>query len=414
MKKIVKTLRVPSGMGWTQYNKQEKEAVCKLFDNPKNLFRYKGDGMSQCDLLEKEICELTGMKFALTVNSGTSALICGLIGLGIGPGDEVIIPGYTYIATATAVVNVGAVPVIAEIDESLSLDYDDVEKKITPYTKAIIPVHMQGVTCHMDKCMTLAEKHGLFVLEDSCQAVGGRFKGKFHGMISNGAAWSLNYFKTITSGEGGVFLTNDPKIFTRAAYTSDAGSPMWENQIYTDETLPPFTRCGFRAGEITSTVARVQVEKLMPMVTHTNNLKKLLISLLNEPINYKLQDYVDLDGDTGISFAMIINDEKTAKAMSELFIEVGLNVGSYNCDAGFPDRHIYKYWDSILTKTGHTDKGYPWKDPSYKGNVEYSPDMCPQLLDILGRTLRLSIGVMYKEQNIKEFAEAINFVDGII
>lgn len=410
MKKIIKTAHDEPAMGWQCYNNEEKEAIIKLFDTPKGLFRYSGDKMTQSDLLELEICELTGMKHAIAVNSGTSALICGLAALGIGPGDEVIIPGYTYIATAAAIVNVGAVPVIAEIDESLGLDIEDVKSRITPYTKAIIPVHMQGVAVHMDKIWGLAREHNLFVLEDSCQAVGGKYKGEYHGMYSSGATWSLNYFKTITAGEGGIFLTNDTRLYTRAAYASDAASPMWVSHMPNDVKIPPFTRAGYRISEITSTVARVQLKKLVPLVNHTNMLKKLLLSLLDEPINYRLQDIGDIDGDTGISLSIIINDKETALRMNALFDEVGLVIGSCYND-GFPDRHIYKYWDSILNKNSHNEKGYPWKDPAYKGNVEYSLDMCPKLLDILSRTLRVSIGSTYNEINIEEIAEAINFVD---
>lgn len=136
----------------------------------------------------------------------------------------------------------------------------------------------------------------------------------------------------------------------------------------------------------------------------------MLLQNLNEPIHYQRQHVDDPEGDCGISFAMIMESKEVAEKFSKALLEEGLSIGSvYN--QGFPDRHIYSYWDSVLTKTGATSKGYPWKDPAYKGNVEYSKDMCPRTLDILGRCLRLEIHMRMNEQNILEIAEAINKVD---
>jgi 8-amino-3,8-dideoxy-alpha-D-manno-octulosonate transaminase len=145
----------------------------------KNLFRYlKSEEDSFTFRFEKEFRKATGVEHALAVNSGTSALICALVGLGVSSGDEVIVPAYTYIATAAAVMAVRGIPVIAEIDNSLTLDPADVERKITPRTKAIIPVHMRGTPSRMDEIMKIAQKHNLVVIEDCAQANGGTYKGK--------------------------------------------------------------------------------------------------------------------------------------------------------------------------------------------------------------------------------------------
>ncbi|MFW6270173.1 MAG: aminotransferase class I/II-fold pyridoxal phosphate-dependent enzyme, partial [Bacillota bacterium] len=143
--KAIKTEIKEGGMGWTQIGEEEIEAVTELLKNPKKLFRYRGSEAGQCSLLEQELREKLGVKHALFVNSGTSALTCCLTAWEVGPGDEVIVPAYTYIATPASVVDVGAVPVIAEIDDSLGLNPEDVKKKITSHTKAIIAVHMQGI-----------------------------------------------------------------------------------------------------------------------------------------------------------------------------------------------------------------------------------------------------------------------------
>src|SRR5947209_13882491 len=157
------------GLGANAIDDAEIEAVTAVLRS-KNLFRHNPN--SQTRAFEQEAAAALGVEHALMVNSGTSALVCGLFGLGIGPGDEVIVPAYTYIATAAAVVAVGAVPVIAEIDESLGLDPDDFEAKITPYTKAVIAVYMQGVPARIDQILAVARQHGVKVVEDACQCIG--------------------------------------------------------------------------------------------------------------------------------------------------------------------------------------------------------------------------------------------------
>jgi len=408
--KAIKTPIKSGGLGWSVIGDEEIQAVTELLRSPELLFRYRGSQPTQSSLFERELEEKLGIKHALFVNTGTSALTCCLAGWEIGPGDEVIVPAYTYIATASAVVNVGAVPVLAEIDESLGLDPEDVERKITPYTKAIIVVHMQGVPARLDAIRAVARKHNLILIEDCCQAIGSKYKGEYTGARSHAAAWSLNYYKVITCGEGGVFFTNDDGAFLRGVYQSDPGTPMWDSDLKADLDIPPFTRAGYRSNEIAAAIARVQLKKMDRILEHTRKLKKLLLENLNEPIHYQRQHVDDPEGDCGISFAMIMEDKEVAKKFSDALREEGLVIGSV-FNEGFPDRHIYSYWDAIITKTGATSKGYPWKDPAYKGNVEYSRDMCPRTLDILGRCLRLGIHVNMTEQNILEIAEAINKVD---
>ena len=164
--------------------------------------------------LEQSFSKFMGSRYGMAVTSGTAALMCGLAGLGIGPGDEVIVPAYTWIASASAVVAVGAVPIMAEVDASLTLDPVDVEKKISPYTRAILPVHMRGAACRMDELLKIARAHNLSVLEDTAQANGASYQGRRLGTIGDVGAFSLQFNKIMTSGEGGMLLTNDPDILS--------------------------------------------------------------------------------------------------------------------------------------------------------------------------------------------------------
>lgn len=209
----------PGGM---RIDAEEEAAVLEVLRS-KRLFRYYGPnpGPSKVAELEQEFAARMGASHGLAVTSGTAALICGLMGLEIGPGDEVILPAFTWIASASAVVAVGAVPILAEVDDSLTLDPVDVEAKISPYTKAILPVHMRGLPCKMDALMGVARKHNLKVLEDSAQANGASFKGRRVGSIGDAGAFSLQFNKIITSGEGGMVITSDRMVFERAVMFHD-------------------------------------------------------------------------------------------------------------------------------------------------------------------------------------------------
>jgi dTDP-4-amino-4,6-dideoxygalactose transaminase len=398
------------GVGWSAINEEEIQAIAELLRHPDRLFRYQGENKGQCDLLEQELAEKIGVRHSLFVTAGTAALTCCLSAFEIGPGDEVIVPGYTYIATAAAVVDVGAVPVIAEIDLSLGLDPDDVERKITPYTKAILVVHMQGVPARLARLREIARRHGIRLIEDCCQAAGATYQGVFCGVESDAFAWSTNFFKVLTSGEGGAFFCNDSEAFQRGVFQSDPAMQMWKSCIGSHESVPPFSRGGFRGSEIAAAMLRVQLRKLDALLAVTRQNKRQLLLHLNPPKHYTLQHVDDPDGECGISFAMIAHSGEEARQLVAHAAAEGLELGSvYN--HGFPDRHIYSYWTSILEKRGATPAGYPWKDPAYKGSVSYAPDMCPQTLSILGRCLRLPININMNGTHIREIAEAINRAD---
>lgn len=408
--KAVKTPIPEGGVGWYSIGKEELDIVTELLTEPKKLWRYREDSYST--RFERLAEQLTGAKHALFVNSGTSALACCLASLGIGPGDEVIVSAYTYIATASACIEVGAVPVVGEIDTSLGLDPADVVKKLTPYTKAVIVTHMQGVPARLDALRALAKKHGFYLIEDCCQAVGAKYRGEHCGVKSDAFAWSLNYFKNITCGEGGVFFSNDDDNFARGYFQSDPAGVMWNNGLGAGANVPYFTRAGYRASELCGGVAYAQIQKLEQNLSRTRALKKVLLENLNkDPKHFMLQHVDDPEGDCGISFAMIANSGEECKKLTEALSREGLSVGSAYSPNGFPDRHIFTYWSGIVNKKGATDKNYPWSDPSYHGKVNYKTETCPQTLDILSRSLRLGIHLGMTEQNMREFAEAINRAD---
>ena len=189
---------------------EERKEVLDVLDGG-NLFRYGTPGVdgfqAKVVTFENEMAERLGHKHVVATSSGTGSLMCCLAALGIGMGDEVVVPGYTFIASIATIAMMNAIPVLAEIDESLTIDPTKIEALITPKTKAIMPVHMLGNPCDMDPIMEIAKKHNLYVIEDCCQAVGAAYHGKRVGTIGDMGAYSLNVFKTITTGDGG-FVNN--------------------------------------------------------------------------------------------------------------------------------------------------------------------------------------------------------------
>ena len=404
---------LPTGVsGPSVVDDEEVQAVSDLLRSQR-MFRYRED--SECTAFETEAAEYLGVEYTLAVNSGTSALICAMIGVGLGPGDEAIVPGYTYIATPVAVIATGAVPVIAEVDESLGLDPEDVERKITPHTKAIVPVHMRGVPARLDDLMAVARKHNLKVVEDCSQCVGGQYKGVPVGTFGDAGAWSLNYYKTISSGEGGLVYTDERDIFERACFASDPGIPMWnrEDPRGLEFNLDPFPGQTYRPSELIGAMARVQLRKIEDVLAHQRSLKRAFLDQLDEPRAYGMQYVEDPAGETGVSASVIVHDEELARGYAHALQAEGVDVGTI-FNSGIPDRHIYSYWDSILSKRSRHPTGYPWNDPSYKGNVEYSKDMCPQTLSILGRTLLFNFNMNMSEEHARAMARALNKVDGAL
>ncbi len=398
-------------------DEREVEAVAEVIRSGK-LFRFADHDHSECTKFEQEACAYLGAKYGLLVNSGTNALICGLVALGVGPGDEVLLPAYTYIASASAVVAVGAVPVIVEIDDSLGMDPADAVKKITPYTKCMVPVHMQGVPCRLNDLRKVCDDHGLLMLEDCCQGIGARYFDKVCGTIGEAGAWSLNYYKVITCGEGGFVFTSDYQRYERMCFNAEPGLPMWMKDNYGDAAEgwqnEPFSNLGLRSNEMSAAMIRVQLSKMDEALGRTRAVKKAFReNLAANPKHYILQHQDDPAGDCGISAAIIGTDQATAHAFAKALGAEGLGTGAAHRE-GFPDRHIYKYWDSILSKRAFHPNASPWAHPAYQGKVEYSPDMCPRSLDILDRTLRFGINVNMLPEHGKLMAEAINKVDRLL
>ena len=215
--------------------------------------------------LEQNVAKLVGVGHAVAVNSGTSAIWTLLSALGIGPGDEVIVPGFTFVASMSSIIYAGATPVLAEIDDTFNLDPVDVEARITSKTKAILAVHMLGAACDLDALSDIAERHGIMLIEDAAQAFGGSYHGRRLGSIGIGGAYSFNLYKTITCGDGGMLVTDKPDLYERCFALHDQGHlPLRRG---TEVGKRPFLGLNLRMNELSAAVLNVQLGKLDRILT---------------------------------------------------------------------------------------------------------------------------------------------------
>ncbi len=361
--------------------KEEVDAVQRVIES-KQLFRYRGGEGGESDSFEREWREKIGSEYAIALTSGTAALICGLVGMGIGPGDEVIVPGYTYMATPLAPLAVGAVPIIAEVDASLTIDPKDIERKVTPRTKAIIPVHMVGLPSNMDAIMDIAQRHDLKVLEDACQADGGSYGGKRLGAIGDAGAFSFNHFKIMTCGEGGALVTDDREIYERALIFHDGGASFRDHAAGLQ--APFFAGWNFRINEILSAILRVQLTRLDGMLDAMLTEKRIIIDALQGAGPFSFNPIHDVEGDCGTTVALMFDSEATTRRFL-----AGLDEAGVDCDTPIDSgRHVYTNWEPILNQHGAHNPAFD----AYKltsASVAYTKDMCPRTLDVLSRTAYL-------------------------
>ena len=394
----------PGGM---RIGREEEEAVLEVLRS-KRLFRYYGPQSSRSWVSELEgaFAAVMGVQHAAAVSSGSAALMCALGGLGVGPGDEVIVPAYTWIATASAVVAMGAVPILAEVDESLTIDPADVRRKISRFTKAIIPVHLRGAPCQMNELMAIAGEHNLPVLEDVAQADGGSYHGKRLGSIGNVGAFSLQFNKIITCGEGGMVTTNDDSILRRVLMYNDVVGGQ-RNKIPDDEILPGIN---FRMSELQGAVALVQLGRLDDLL---GDMRRRRAEITDGIVGVARQKGVefrrsnDPDGDTGIVLMFFVPTPERATFIADALEAEGVDTFVvYRPDV--VDYHVYAHWSPILGQRTWSTNGGPWR--WHEGKAEYSPDMCPRTLDLLGRAVHLDVSPDLSDQNVAEIVEAVNKV----
>jgi 8-amino-3,8-dideoxy-alpha-D-manno-octulosonate transaminase len=401
----VRTEPLPVGRGLSVFGAEEMAAAVEVLES-RSLFRYYGPQLlRKVEAFERAAIDALGARHAVATSSGTAALRAGLAALGVGCGDEVIVPSLTFIATINAVVVSGAVPIFAEIDDTLGLDPADVAAKITSRTACIIPVHLDNGACDMDPLMQVARQHGVPVLEDAAQAMGMRYKDRPLGTIGDLGAFSLQLEKNVTSGEGGLLLTDDESLFLRAACYQDQGgqfvtsSGAARGRDYPD----PFVGENLRMTEIAGAIAEVQLRKLPALLAsmraHAAAIQASIADL--DGITFRR----DPGGDgSGSSVGIFLPTADLATRFIQAMRAEGVPVGQL-----YGGQPVY-LTPSIVDKRTASGKGGPWNCAEHPTSVEYGPGLCPRTEDIAARSVLIPVNAAYTEADCTDVAAAAHKV----
>ncbi|MEK6720028.1 MAG: aminotransferase class I/II-fold pyridoxal phosphate-dependent enzyme [Chloroflexota bacterium] len=339
---------------------------------------------AKCRRVEQEIAALAGVKHGLGLSSGGSGgLWLSLLGLGIGPGDEVIVPGFTFVATISAVVYARAVPVLAEIDDTFNLSPSDVEARITPRTRAIIAVHMLGAPARLSELKAIADRHGIALIEDCAQAFGASYGGRGVGGIGTIGVYSFNEYKTITCGDGGMIVTDDESLYERCFAMHDQGHA--PDRLGSRYAARPFLGMNFRMTELSGAVLLAQLRKLDAIRSHLRANKAIVKSVLADLPGLEFRALADADGDLATHCVVVLPSAAIAR-------EIAAEIGSITlAESGW---HVYTNMEHVLEKRTVTGKGCPFDCPSFSHEeVVYQRGMLPRTDELLARSISIGIGV---------------------
>jgi 8-amino-3,8-dideoxy-alpha-D-manno-octulosonate transaminase len=333
--------------GYEVFGKEERRQIMDVLKTGV-LFRYEfpneRKGIYKVKEFEVAFARYCGVAQAQAVSSGTAALKVALAALGIGAGDEVITQGFTFVATWEAIFDIGAIPVFAEIDETLNLDPADIEKKMTPRTRAIIPVHMLGAQARIEEIVAIARRHNLKVIEDTAQAAGGRIKGKYVGTFGDMGTFSFDPVKTITTGEGGMVITNDAELYRKACEYHDHGHDHVPNPGGRGGEGRSFIGFNYRMMELQGAIGLAQLAKLDSIIARQRKNKARIKKALKKIKGITFRRLVDEAGDTATFLAFFLPDGEKARAFNAALKENGAGA-IYFAENTW---HYYPKWEHLL------------------------------------------------------------------
>jgi dTDP-4-amino-4,6-dideoxygalactose transaminase len=391
-------------LGTSVYGREELDLLTEVIEK-KLPFREYGDGMPHMVRdFEREARAYFDMPCALATATGSGSHYCAMAGVGVGPGDEVIIPSFGWYTDFEAPVLVGATPVFADIDRSLNMDPADFERKITPRTKAVIVVFFQGATNDMDAILRIARAHRILVIEDCAQACGATYKGRKIGGLGDVACFSFQQNKILSTGDGGLLLARDPVIFERAVRFHDLGfvRPSLKAQ-FGEEHVPEFAGCQFRMNEFTGAVALAQLRKLDSAILdvtrrHYRNLKK---RVLEECPGLKLRPVGDADGDAGIAFFMDFGTPARAAEFAKALSAEGLRVGPSSGCCNLLHAALVRNKQQVHPALPPFGPGCPGE------SVRYSPELCPQTDDVVNSMVCVALAPKFTDADLDDIARGI-------
>ncbi len=366
------------------------------------FFRYNHDaqrnGIWKAREFEAEVKKITHAKYAHAVSSGSTAVATALAAAGIGTGDEVIVPPFTYAASVEAVLLVGAKPVFAEIDETLCLSADGIRKVLTPNTKGICLVHMCGGMANMDAIMPIVKEHNLTLVEDAGQAFGASYKGTYVGLFGKTGCYSFDFFKIATAGEGGVLVTNDEAAYKLADSYSDHG----HDHVGSNRGMEQHPIIGFnyRISELHAAIGKAQTKRVPEIMKQNNKNKRLLTELLSKTEGVSFATLADPDGDSATFLNMFLPDTTAAKAVVDEFNKAGVAGFNYWFTNMY---HFINQWDHIrelktASKLPVEVLGAP---------QDYQNLNLPKSQEVIGRLISFGIRCTWTEEEVRTLAKNI-------
>ncbi len=377
-------------------DEEEIDAAVRVLRS-RSPFRYYGiDLQGEVEGFESDFAAFLGVSHALAVNSGTGALHTALAALGVGPGQEVIVPAYMWVSVVAAVVNLGAIPVLADIDDTFCMNPAELEPKITPRTTGIILVHMSGAPADAEAVAAIARRHNLFLLEDCAQCAGGSIRGRKVGTFGDMAVFSFQMNKNMTAGEGGCIVTNNEFLFNRAVachdtgYARDAGG----RAMFDRREFCLWGR-GYRIDEMRAAILRVQLRKLPRVIAKMHASKYRLREALQQHPQVKLRRIVDVAGDTGCFLLTTFRTPELAREVNRALRAEGIVTfaqGVSNIVMTEWGLHIYYNIPSLVQKTGVDKANSPWSLVENRDSrMEYSKGTCPYADSLFERSCLLAI-----------------------
>jgi len=383
--------------GYEIIGEEERQEVLDVLSR-KVLFRYEFDeqrkGIYKVGAFEKAFAHYCGVSHALAVSSGTAALRVALAALGVAPGDEVITQGFTFVATWESIFDAGAIPVFAEIDDTLCMDPADLEKKISPRTKAVIPVHMCGAQARIEEIMKVADAHGIPVIEDTAQSCGGRLYGKALGTFGKVGTFSFDSVKTMTTGEGGMVITDDHDLYIRASEYHDHGHDHNPN-VGRGLEKRRFIGMNYRMMELQGALGLAQLGKLdkiiLPRQRENKNRIKEALSRINQITFRRIPDP---EGDTATFLIFFLPSAEKAKAFNKVMADEGAGAVHWYENTW----HYYEEWEHLLEGKSLLRYAYPFKTESGEDRCCYLKDVLPKSAALMSRALSIPINIHMDEQ----------------
>ena len=361
------------------------------------LFRYNHDeprkGIWKSKELEQAICDFTGAAYCQLTSSGSTAVSTALASCGVGFGDEVIVPPFTYIATIEAVIYAGAIPVFAEIDETLNLSPEGIAAVITPKTKAVLLVHMCGAIGKIEEIMALCEKHNLLFIEDSAQALGASYKGKMAGLFGLMGCYSFDFFKIVTCGEGGAVVTNNKQFYLNADMITDHGHDHIGNNRGMEQH--PVLGTNYRISELHAAIGLAQMRKIDALLEIQKKNKETLQAVLSKFPEITFRLIPDEAGDSATFLSFFLPDEATTRKCIAAFAAAGLDAIQYWYDNMF---HYYRNWDHMKALKATNKLAIH----SLESPQDYSTIQFPVSDNLMSRCLSMVIKVSWTEEQLSD------------